>query len=613
VARVEARLARGDVLEAAQAAQRALESVPGHLRLRQLHALALARAGAPGTAREILLGLERQGARDTETLGLLARTAKDLGDHAADPAQREAWHLRALGEYRTAHEADAVDPWPGINAAVLALTLGRREEARLLALDVRRRCLARQGCAGGGAAAYWTLATLGEAALVLGELDEAERRYAEALRAEGASVGHRASTLKNARRVFMSVPGAKERIEALLRVPPVLVYAGHIVDRPGRPAPRFPPGHETAVGEQVVAALARFPQAVTFGSAAAGFDLLVLEEAQRRGFATHVVLPYAQGPFREDCVALGVAGDWPRRFEAVLARAASVSVVSPARLSWGGASIEYANTVVLGLARAYARRLESRVEGLALWDGKSGDGPGGTAWNVERWRAAGVAVSVLSLSSPLSPPPATSAPALPAPSLARRPTPGFSTEIKAVLFADVKGYSRLEEAQVPTFVRCVLETVGRLCDEPGWGLETRNTWGDGFHLVFGRVEEAGRFALRLLERVTHAMRSEPGLPGGLDLRVALHAGAVYAFRDPVTGQPSFGGAHVTWAARLEPVTPPGQVYATQWFAALAEARDVKDFVCEYVGEVDLPKNAGRHPTYVVRSVGGSSGTLGASS
>ena len=42
---------------------------------------------------------------------------------------------------------------------------------------------------------------------------------------------------------------------------------------------------------------------------------------------------------------------------------------------------------------------------------------------------------------------------------------------------------------------------------------------------------------------------------GLSLRIALHAGPVYKFTDPVTGDRSSGGTHIT--ARMEPITPPG--------------------------------------------------------
>jgi class 3 adenylate cyclase len=55
------------------------------------------------------------------------------------------------------------------------------------------------------------------------------------------------------------------------------------------------------------------------------------------------------------------------------------------------------------------------------------------------------------------------------------------------------------------------------------------------------------------------------------------------------------------AARIEPITPPGQVYASQQFAALASTQRVQGFTCEYVGRIPLPKHAGVIPLYLVRA------------
>ena len=62
----------------------------------------------------------------------------------------------------------------------------------------------------------------------------------------------------------------------------------------------------------------------------------------------------------------------------------------------------------------------------------------------------------------------------------------------------------------------------------------------------------------------------------------------------------YTGVRVSRAARIEPITPVGQVYASQQFAALASTQRVKDFICDYVGRVPLPKKAGIIPLYLVR-------------
>lgn len=52
-------------------------------------------------------------------------------------------------------------------------------------------------------------------------------------------------------------------------------------------------------------------------------------------------------------------------------------------------------------------------------------------------------------------------------------------------------------------------------------------------------------------------------------------------------------------ARIEPKTPPGQVYASENFAAIAAAQKITDFRCEYVGRLPLAKGYGTFGTYHV--------------
>src|ERR1051325_1862651 len=87
-------LKKGEPLLAYNALQDALARWPEHRRLRQLQALALARSGDIERANAMLDALHREGEEDSETLGLLARTHKDLALRETDPLQR-ASHLEA--------------------------------------------------------------------------------------------------------------------------------------------------------------------------------------------------------------------------------------------------------------------------------------------------------------------------------------------------------------------------------------------------------------------------------------------------------------------------------------------------------------------------------------
>ena len=144
-------------------------------RLRQLHALALIHTGAIQRANAALIDLRREGHRDNQTLGMLGRTYKDLADEAASSEERRILLTRSYDTYFDAYlqSKDSTQQsvtercWPGINAATVALLAGKAEAAKKLAAEVRDECLpaAKPPDTEGS---YWLLATLGEAALILG-------------------------------------------------------------------------------------------------------------------------------------------------------------------------------------------------------------------------------------------------------------------------------------------------------------------------------------------------------------------------------------------------------------------------------------------------------------
>lgn len=121
--------------------------------------------------------------------------------------------------------------------------------------------------------------------------------------------------------------------------------------------------------------------------------------------------------------------------------------------------------------------------------------------------------------------------------------------------------------------------------------------GNSFHFVFSSVKEASSFAFKLRDRICNVDWKAKGLPENVNLRIALHAGPVHYCKDPVLNKHTYHGTHVSRAARIEPITPPGQVYANQEFAALPSAQRIKDFSFDYVGQIPLPKKYGIIPLY----------------
>ena len=596
-------LRQGEPLLAHDVVSEALAKWPGDVRLRQLQGLALARSGATKRANVILEELQSAGQTDEETLGMLGRTYKDLASDAGSTPEREQLLARAGEIYTQAYEGSG-GYWSGINAATINLLIGETERAQELAQKVRAQCLKEVEDPGGDS--YWELAALGEAALILRDWKEAEKWYERAAKEGARRFGDLHSSRRNARLILGHWKQDPAKIDNYLHVPPVIVFAGHMIDRPDRSPPRFPQGLEPAVAKVIRDQLDRVKPGFGFSSAACGSDILFLETMLDAGAEISVVLPYEKEQFVRDSVDFLSNSNWRTRFERVLERATQCVIVSTQRLEIGGVSYEFANELLLGLAAIYARRLETLLIPLAVWDGASGDGPGGTASVVENWRALGHKPEIVDLAKILEDFCRGSG-SLPVgrqrrPLQEPRPTgpQGFASRIVAILFADAVGFSKLSEDEVPRFVQDFLGAIAQLFGKFRAGVIARNTWGDGLYFVFSDVDLAGKFALELADLVASTRWEEKGLRSGLNLRIALHAGPVYEFDDPITGNRSYSGTHVSRAARIEPITPPGQVYASEAFAALAAARKADGFTCDYVGQTPLAKGYGTLPTYHVR-------------
>src|SRR5256885_16836613 len=78
-------------------------------------------------------------------------------------------------------------------------------------------------------------------------------------------------------------------------------------------------------------------------------------------------------------------------------QAARVVTASAARLEIGGVSYEFCNQMLLGLASIRARQLETDLIPLAVWNGQTGDGPGGAASVVEDWKSLGLKPLIINL------------------------------------------------------------------------------------------------------------------------------------------------------------------------------------------------------------------------
>lgn len=152
----------------------------------------------------------------------------------------------------------------------------------------------------------------------------------------------------------------------------VVVVSGHMVDRVGRPRPRFPPEQVPRVAAEVRDQLERWkvgPGTTLVVGGARGADIIAAEAALERGAAVRLVLAREPDDFVLDSVTLPHS-DWEERFYALVARA-DVEVV-------GGSDDDvYERTNERIIERA--REVDDHPFALIVWNGEEGDGPGGTS------------------------------------------------------------------------------------------------------------------------------------------------------------------------------------------------------------------------------------------
>jgi class 3 adenylate cyclase len=341
---------------------------------------------------------------------------------------------------------------------------------------------------------------------------------------------------------------------------------------------------------------------IGYGSAACGSDVLFHECLQERGGESNVVLPFDQDEFFETSVDFGGA-EWTHRAQAILAKSSSVERATQGGYGGDDLLFSYANGLIVGKAILRSRYLETEPLLIAVWDRARRGRQGGTSECVQVWEAAGYPCAIIDprtavveeRAAPRRPP------ALRVPKRAGPPAAGtVRRETVSILFADMVGYSQLREEQIPLYVQGFLqklaETVKALRVKPIY----QNTWGDATCFVFANPLEAANAAMAIRDMVHATDWGRWNLPKELSVRVGLHAGPVYCVREPLLDRTNFFGFHVNQAARIEPITNPGNVYASESFACLLLAERGNSYDCRYVGIVVLPKKFGSYPIYHIK-------------
>ncbi len=547
-------LQHSDPHRAYDLAWEALKENPADVRFRHIQAHALTLTGSPNEAIALLYALYQSHHRDPETLGLLGRAWKQIASDAVSDDERQ----RALRQSRDFYleglveaegRTDSGGYYPGINAATLSLVLGDLEQAKALA---QRSAAVRSA--------------RGEGGLRLLEPLHARRSCADLRRHPGST----RTLLQSEKLPAKSRPSEQHppqrprNREAHVRR---YVRAGRLLRRPGSRHIHRPPHRRAG------------PR---------GGDILFLEALQTADAQCEIVLPFEQAVFEQSSVAGGAPG-WPARFARLCAEA-KPRIANSHSATADGAAFEYGTRFLIGLARLRAQQLDADLRALVLWDGERGEGHGGTEWSIAHLQTLGVIVeNIYPGREGIVPPIADNF----------QPYENVARPIRAMLFSDCKGYSKLREENDGDYTTQFLGGVSRLiarARENNAAPIVANTWGDGLFLAFTEVRAAADFAIALRDGALRASKAL-GLPDGVCLRIALHAGPVMEFEDPITQRPNLAGVNVSFTARIEPITPENQICASEAFAALAANEALGHLRFDYAGATEFAKHFGAHPIY----------------
>ena len=576
-------LLRGDFLEAYDIAMSAREEGASDQQLDYCAVLSLARMGDTHMALDLYESSGLGDSTDDDFLALRGRLMKDLAEKAPEREQA-ALFASASEAYRAVYDSKG-GYFPAINAATTALLAGDEEAAKRLAArvlgdgDIRKPV------------GYYSAATAAEAHILLDEPDEAYSAMEAAISWSDAGAGPRASTFRQMMLIARILPDRAEQIAPLLellRPSPVLIYAGHMF--------REDADVEGSLASKIETELDRLRPNTAYGALACGADILIAEAVLRRGLELHLVFPFELEDFVAQSVRPGGEG-WIRRFEACLHDAAGVSFATDMEYIGDPGLFRYGSSVAMGLAQMRAGHLRTSAVQLAILEEDAEAKAAGTAADLAMWKNLGHDSHIIrpgNIDRQLDHPPAVDAPK------------NTTRVAHSMIFADFAGFSSLSEAVLPLFADGVLGPIGRVLDEFGEKVLYRNSWGDALYAVIATPIDAAELALRLQMELSELPEQLTGDAAQYGMRIGVHHGPIYRGYDGVMKRDSFYGTEVTRTARIEPVTPTGEVYATEAFAAILSLETERKYGTHYVGKVQLAKGYGELAMYKLSRLGGDS-------
>jgi len=402
----------GEYKFALEQCERALELDPQSLESRSLKGLLLNRLKRRDEAREWLNAILKDHPGHAETWGLLGRVDKEAwieswrkpdaspAEMRSEAANADSLLRKSIESYVNGFTAQPGNFYTGINAVTLLYLLADltgidadAEQRDVMEGAVRWSVMTALRKNPGD---YWTSISAADLAVLCKSRRAVERAYREA----AAVAENNWFNLDSARQQLVLLRDVQFRPEivqvaiqvldrALSRLgqlpelkPPgqVILFSGHMVDKSDRPSPRFPPSGERVAAEAIEAALRELNAGdgdLALCGGANGGDILFAEACLKRGLRLEVRISSEEPRYLRESVTFA-GGQWRDRFYAVKANANTKLFVMPDELGATPANVDpYSRNNLWQLYSALTWG-DERLRFVCLWDGKGGDGPGGT-------------------------------------------------------------------------------------------------------------------------------------------------------------------------------------------------------------------------------------------
>jgi class 3 adenylate cyclase len=331
-----------------------------------------------------------------------------------------------------------------------------------------------------------------------------------------------------------------------------------------------------------------------YGSLGCGSNILFAEALLSHGAELHVVLPFRKEEFIQLFVTPG-GPLWVNRFQSCLDKATTVNYATDESFLGDQELFKYASHFATGLALLRGSYLDTSVQQIVPVT--SGTKPPVCEFMLNPLSQKSSDSLALPLNKHIC-----SGKVKQIKRHWRTSGDNHQRRLKAFLFGDFKGFSRLEDSQIPAFVEHLGSRVSEVIKKFEHEILKCNTWGDGLFVVMNDAIQAAHCALDLQDMMTLFDHSKYSLPTHISLRLGGHIGPVFELRDPILKNLNYFGTHVTRTARIEPVTPVGQVYITEYFAAEIARSEDHSIRCEYAGKIPAAKGYGHLAMYSLKKV-----------